>query len=207
MAELTTPFNLNLNLTELERITIDTEAIATDTDLSNIFYFAEIPQIPQARESNLQSLISTIEDCKAWETTRCEQSVQSQIAKGNLPGDSIVNIDTGVTAKFKVPATKPLNLAVVNTLINIEPLTANLPYRNFLKAVAAAFNPKVEMVQPYYHTVIGYQYDNVIEEFQADAAWRLTSQSTQLANMCALARIWLQSEILAYDCKPRQSSM
>jgi hypothetical protein len=79
----------------------------------------------------------------------------------------IVNMDTGVTAKYKVPATKPLNLAVVSTLINIEPLTTDLPYRNFLKAVAAAFNPKVEIVQPYYHTVIGYQYDTVIEEFQA----------------------------------------
>jgi hypothetical protein len=86
MAEFTTHFNLNL--TEIERITIDTEATATDTDLTNIFYFAEIPQIPQAQDSNLQSIISTIEDWKAWETTRCEQSVHSQIEKGNLPSDS-----------------------------------------------------------------------------------------------------------------------
>jgi hypothetical protein len=206
MAKVLAPFEINI--AELDKIFVDDKAPTTDLDLTNIFYFSEIPEDQQEQSDDLKSLLSTIEDWKAWESTKCEQAVQSKISSKALPSDlsvasrskriayrakvleyirkqspwfvqsiwilhllnmltRIVNVDTGITEKVSVPDTQPVNLAVVNTLIDIEPLAPNLPYRNFLKAVGAAFSFEVELVQPYYHTVIGFQYDNVIEKFQA----------------------------------------
>lgn len=60
-----------------------------------------------------------------------------------------------------------MNQAIVEALTNTKSLASNLPYRNFLKAVAAIFSPDISIVQPYYHTLIGFQFDEVIEIFQA----------------------------------------
>lgn len=80
----------DFNLDELHELVLGIDEAGSDLNLTNIFYFSEVPGERPIKSENFKNLFSAIEQWKAFETTKVEQQVQKVIKEKKLPSDPSV---------------------------------------------------------------------------------------------------------------------